>query len=354
MSSSFGNNIKITLFGESHSSCVGMVVDGLKPGIAIDEEYLNNELKNRRISDEFSTERKEEDHVEFLSGFFNGFTTGGPLTFIIKNNNQKSSDYVEGVMRPSHSDLSAYLKYNGYNDYRGGGMFSGRMTAPIIVLGALIKQILNKENIFVHSHISSLGEIEDESFSIDKINEQLINLSQSSLKVINKQRELLMREKLKEVKNRLDSIGGCVQTIVLGLPFGVGEPYFDGIESYLAHLIFSIGGVKGIIFGNDNVGKMLASNYNDQLEYQAGEITFLSNNAGGINGGISNSNYLYFKTLIKPTPSIKMSQKSINVLKKENISLNFQGRFDTIIVHRILPVINALTYYALYDLMLSR
>ena len=354
MSASFGNKIKITLFGESHSSCVGMVIDGLKPGIVINEEYLDNELKNRKRSDEFSTERKEEDHVEFLSGVFNGFTTGGPLTFIIRNNNQRSSDYVEGEIRPSHSDLTAYLKYNGYNDYRGGGMFSGRMTAPIIVLGALIKQILNKENVFVYSHISSIGEIEDDDFSINKIDEQLKNLSQSSLKVINKQKELLMKERLNEVKKKLDSIGGCVQTMVLGLPFGVGEPYFDGIESYLSHLIFSIGGVKGLIFGNDNVNKMLASAYNDQLEYQDGKINFLSNNAGGINGGISNGNYLYFKTYIKPTPSIKMSQKSINVSKKMNISLNLQGRFDTIIVHRILPVINALTYYALYDLMLSR
>lgn len=352
MSSMFGQNVKISLFGESHSSCVGLTIDSLPAGIDIDKEYLERELKLRKKENEFSTSRNEKDEIIFLSGVFNDKTTGGPLTFILKNSDQHSCDYVQGIIRPSHADLTSYIKYNGFNDYRGGGMFSGRLTAPLIILGALIKQILKEKNIKVYSHVASIGDIEDQKFDINVLEEQLKNIEKSSLSVIDYQQELKMLDLLKFCKDYKDSIGGKVETIILNLPIGVGEPFFDGLESYISHLIFSIGGVKGIIFGNEEVDKMLASEYNDQIVYNNNQYQFLSNNNGGINGGISNGNLVVFSTFIKPTPSIGKKQKSINVLTKENIDIELQGRFDVCIVHRVKEVIQALTYYAIYDLLL--
>lgn len=350
MGSSFGKNIKISIFGESHSYCVGLTIDGLKAGIYIDQIYLENELKKRKTHDDLSTSRNEEDKIIFLSGIFNNYTTGGPLTFILENNNQNSSSYQKGIIRPSHSDLTSFIKYNGFNDYRGGGMFSGRMTSPIIVLGALIKQILNKQNIYVYSHISSIGKINDDKLDLNNLNGQIMQLNKSSFSTFNEEKGELMKEEIRRYKQNNNSIGGTIETFITGIKIGLGEPFFDSVESYISHLIFSIGGIKGIIFGNENVSTMSALEYNDQIRYDNG-IKFLSNNNGGINGGISNGDIIYFKTFIKPTPSILAKQNSINIIDKENIELKLNGRFDPCIVHRIRPVIDALTYYAIYDLM---
>lgn len=350
MSSTFGKIIKITLFGESHSTCVGLTIDGLRSGIKIDEEQINKDLSLRKTVDYLSTSRNEEDKVEFLSGLFNGYTTGSPLTFVIKNKDVNSSSYSNDIIRPSHADITSKIKYQGYNDYRGGGHFSGRLTVPLIVLGSICKQELSKMNIIIGSHIKNIGNIEDDTITEPK---QIIDLLNSPFPVINKHKEKLMKQTIKNISQEKDSIGGKVETVVYNLPIGLGEPFFDSLESYLSHLIFSIGGVKGILFGDGlNFTTSKGSEVNEKISYQDNKIVYSSNHNGGILGGLSNGEPLLFETIIKPTPSFGLLQETINVRTKENVPLSLNGRYDPCIVHRISKVIDALTNYCIYEMLL--
>lgn len=354
MGSLFGDNLKISLFGESHGEAIGLVIDSLPSGLKINEEEIKLELAKRKPYGSISTTRIEEDKVEFLSGIFNGYTTGAPLAFIIKNKNVDSSKYVKGVVRPSHADLTANIKFNGYEDYRGGGHFSGRITAPLMVLGAICRDLLKMKGVEVATHIKELGECVDDAFDNSKINEQIRCLNHKQFPVINEDVSLKMIDTIDKVHREGDSIGGMLETIVIGMKPGIGEPFFNSIESRLSSLLFSIGGVKGVLFGDGiEFIKKTGSFLNDELQYVDGEINYLSNHNGGINGGISNGQPIIINTIVKPTPSISKMQHSINILERNNLDLRIEGRHDPCIVHRVRAVVDALVCYGLVDLIMA-
>lgn len=350
--STFGKNIIISLFGESHQEAIGITIHNFPPNIALDLEAIENKLLLRKGLAEISTTRREKDHFKIISGFYQGKTTGAPLTFIIPNCDINSGDYTKGTIRPSHSDLPYHIKYQKANDYRGGGHSSGRLTAPLVILGAISEQLLKEKGIVIASRIKSIGEIVDTI----PINQNCVkSLLNDSFPVIDSKIKDEMLKQIKEVKNNGDSIGGMVETVIYNLPAGLGDPFFDSVESIIAHLIFSIPGVKGIEFGDGfDITKKRGSEANDQIQIINDKITFLSNHSGGINGGITNGEPVRFTTAIKPTSSIKLPQKSINIETYENTTLIIEGRHDPCIVPRALPVINALTSYAILDLLLER
>lgn len=353
MSSSIGKILKITIFGESHGKAVGMTIDGLPAGITINNEAIKQALLLRKTDDFLSTSRKENDEVLFLSGVYENVTTGSPLTFIIENKNIDSSAYEKGVIRPSHADLVNYLKFEGKNDYRGGGFSSGRLTAPIIVLGAICGEILAKSGIFYASRIVNIRGVCDTTKLTKKC--EIESLKNDAFPVLNSMAKEEMKKVIKEAKENGDSVGGQLLTEIHNCPIGLGEPFFDSFESYISQLVFSIGGVKGITFGDCN-GFMnkYGSEVNDQLRYDGCHIKYLSNHSGGINGGLTNGNTIYFNTIVKPTASISKTQQSINVETKENIDLEVKGRHDPCIVHRVSKVIDALVAFALVDLMMEK
>lgn len=351
MSSSIGKILRVTIFGESHGKAVGMTVDGLPAGIEIPYERIQNDLANRKTKDFLSTSRNEPDEIEFLSGVFEDKTTGTPLTFILPNKDVDSSSYKKGEIRPSHADLVNYLKSSGNNDYRGGGFSSGRITASIIVLGAICKEILAKRGIKVVSHIKSIHGVKDRKFK--DIFEDAKALENDVFPVLDKVAKDTMIKEIEFARIKEDSVGGSIETIILNSPVGLGEPYFDSFESYISQLVFSVGGVKGITFGDTKLFKKgYGSEANDQLRFNGETIEYLSNHNGGVNGGLTNGQPIVFSTIVKPTPSIGCKQASINVLDKENIDLNIKGRHDPCIVHRVRPVIDALAAYAMVDLMM--
>lgn len=353
MGSITGEIIKISLFGESHGEAIGMVIDNLPNGIKLDLAFIDKELNKRKPQGDISTSRKEKDQVEFLSGLYNGFTTGTPLAFIIKNENTNSSDYSPNIPRPSHADLVAQIKYNGYQDYRGGGHFSGRLTAGLVVLGAICKQILKDKGIYIASHIKQIHQVEDDEFSKDDIFSQINDLNEKYFAVINDTKATLMKEEIYLAKQRGDSVGGIIQTVIHGVKPGLGEPFFYSVESKLSSLLFSIGGIKGVSFGDGfGFANSYGSEVKDELYYEDEEIKYYANHNGGINGGISNGQDIIFQCVIKPTASIFIKQKSIDFVEKKNVDLKLQGRHDPCIVHRVRAVIDAVTAYAVLDLLM--
>ncbi len=355
MSSNIGNILKVSIFGESHAKAIGMTIDGLPAGIKIDNKYIKEELAKRKPRGDISTSRVEDDEVIFLSGVFNGFTTGSPLAFIIENKDVNSSDYIEGQIRPSHADLTNYLKYSGYNDYRGGGFTSGRITASIVVLGAICKSILKDHDIKIGTHISNIHGINDKGFDMGNLENDIDLLNSKYFAVLDEQSEMEMLEEISNTGDNGDSVGGELESVILGVPIGLGEPYFDSLESTISHLLFSIGGVKGVLFGDgyDFVNKF-GSEVKDELEYVDNKIVYLANHNGGINGGISNGEPIIIKTIVKPTPSIALNQSSINVEAKENINLELSGRFDPCIVHRVRAVVDSLLAFSIVDMLMLK
>ncbi|WP_123053678.1 chorismate synthase [Clostridium sp. JN-1] len=364
MSGTWGNKIKLSIFGESHGVGIGIVIDGLEPGLKIDMDYIKNQMKRRAPGlNKFSTSRKEADEFEIMSGIFNGKTTGTPLCAVIYNKNTHSKDYekTKNLMRPGHADYTGYVKYRGFNDYRGGGHFSGRLTAPIVFAGAICKKVLEDKNIVIGSHIKSIGNVEDYSFSLHNgrknsvlVTKELLNkLNYDEFPVLNNGAEQKMKNTILKVKEEGDSAGGIIEVSALNLPAGVGNPFFDSIESTLSHLLFSIPAVKGVEFGAGfDITRMMGSEAND--EYYINEdkvINTYSNNNGGILGGISDGMPLIFRTAIKPTPSIAKMQKTVNIEKNENEILKIQGRHDPCIVLRALPVIESAAAIAIMDLL---
>ena len=349
-----GNNIKLSIFGTSHGPYIGASIDGLPAGIKVNEDSIRKALSLRRPGGRISTARVEQDEFEIISGVFNGYTSGDCLTVIIANSDTRSKDYSELKIkpRPSHADYSANVKYDGFNDYRGGGHFSGRLTAAIVALCAIIRDVLSFKGMTGGSHIRSIGEIEDDRLSFKK--EELDYLNEQYFAVLNEETKDKMLKLIEEARNSQDSVGGIIETAVLGLPCGIGEPYFDSVESRLASLIFSIGGVKGVEFGSGfDISRMYGHEANDEFAYDNGTVITLTNHNGGINGGITNGMPLVVSTAIKPTPSISRVQRTVSLQTGENCELEIHGRHDPCIVHRARIVVDSLVCFGLLDLCIS-
>lgn len=354
MSGVWGKNIKFSIFGESHGKAVGINIDGLKPGIELDLEKIRGEMDRRAPGgSSISTDRKEEDSFQILSGFFNGRTTGTPLCAVINNNDHNSTDYekTKSLMRPSHGDYTGFIKYSGFNDYRGGGHFSGRLTAPLVFAGAICKQILEQQGIIIGSHIKAIGDFEDISFDMVNLSEEILKgLKADKFPVLENKIGDLMKKAVLKAKEEKDSLGGIIETAVINLPVGIGEPFFDSVESTLAQLLFSIPGVKGVEFGAGfDIAKMKGSEANDEFYMDGDKVKTYSNSNGGIQGGITNGMPLIHRVAIKPTPSIGKTQRTINIEKKENGILEIKGRHDACIVPRAVVVVEAVTAMALLN-----
>ena len=357
MKNTFGNAVTITLFGESHGPAVGAVMDGLSPGICIDEEYIRSKMALRKAFGKISTPRREEDEVEFLSGVFNGRTTGTPLTLIIKNKNMKSGDYGElmNLPRPSHADYTGHCKYEGFEDYRGGGHFSGRVTAALVAAGAVVMKGLEAKNIYMGTHIMRCAGISDRAFDEENYADDIKRLAELQFPVLDENRGAEMISAIESAAAEGDSVGGILQTAITGLPAGLGEPWFDTLEGMLAHGIFSIPGVKGVEFGAGfGFAEMKGSEANDAFCYENGNIVTKTNNNGGINGGLTNGMPIVFNTVIKPTPSIFKKQNTVNLKEKKNAEIELAGRHDPAIIHRARAVADAMAALVIADFLVTR
>lgn len=358
MSGMWGSKIKLSIFGESHGNAIGITIDGLPAGFSIDMDKIMMEMARRAPGkSSLSTPRKESDIPEILSGYFEGKTTGTPLCAIIRNSNTKSKDYskLKDVMRPGHADYTGVVRYKGFNDYRGGGHFSGRITAPLVFAGAICKQILEVKGIIVSAHINSIGKIKDCSFLESDISDELLNsFKENELPLINTKLEDEMRQEILSTRSSGDSIGGTIECAILGVSPGIGDPFFDSVESTLAHLMFSVPAVKGIEFGKGfDISKMRGSEANDEYYLENGNIKTKTNNNGGILGGITNGMPIIFNVAIKPTASIFKEQKAVNIITMEETTLCIEGRHDPCIVQRALPVIEAVAAIGITELMNS-
>lgn len=357
---SFGRKLKLTIFGESHGLSIGAVIDGLPSGVKLNLDFIKSEMSRRAPGkNKISTARKETDDFIIESGFFNGYTTGTPLCVRIKNSDTHSKDYsiLKNLMRPSHGDYPGFVKYKGFNDYRGGGSFSGRLTAPIVFVGSIAKQILKeKYNIDVVSHIYSIKNVEDRPFNLlGEPKEILSKLLEKKLPILDDEKIFLMEDEILKAKSKGDSVGGVIECMINNVGAGLGFPFFDSVESVISHGVFSIPSVKGIEFGKGfDITKLFGSSANDEYYFdEEKNIKTKTNNNGGILGGITNGMPIIFRVAIKPTPSISLPQNTINILEKTNEILEIKGRHDPCIVQRAVPVIESITAFAILDLLLS-
>lgn len=358
MSSTYGKVLKISVFGQSHSKGIGVVIDGIPAGEKIDMEELQQFLDRRAPGNaSFATARKEADTPEFLSGLVDDTTCGAPICAVIFNTNQRSSDYnnIIDIPRPAHADFTAQAKYGGFQDVSGGGHFSGRLTAPLCIAGSIAKQILKKHGIEIFAHIASIKDVNDDTF--DKVCPNIDELKTKcnlAFPVLNKQKGSEMLEVIEKAKSQCDSVGGIIECVVTGLKAGVGEPMFDGMENRISSSVFAVPAVKGIEFGNGfDCTKLYGSENNDEFTTDGENITTVTNNHGGILGGITSGMPLYFKVAIKPTPSIAKEQNSVSLSEKRNTKLVIKGRHDPCIVPRAVPCIEAVTALAIYDSLLE-
>ena len=357
MSGMWGNKLKISIFGESHGAGIGITIDGLPSGVKIDMEEVLKEMARRAPGkSRLSTARKEGDKPEILSGFFEGKTTGTPLCAVIRNSDQHSKDYgkLKDLMRPGHADYPGYIRYKGFNDYRGGGHFSGRITAPLVFAGAVCKQILTSRGINIGAHVKSIGQVYDKGFAEVELTKELLDsLKVNELPLLCPEKEELMRNTILEARSDCDSVGGTIECTVIGIHAGIGNPFFDSVESTLAHLMFSVPAVKGIEFGRGfEMSELRGSQCNDEYYYEGDEVKTYTNNNGGITGGITNGMPILFKVGIKPTPSIAKKQRTIDIAEKKDSELVIEGRHDPCIVQRAVPVIEAVTAIGILDLIL--
>ena len=356
MSSTYGEHLKLSIFGQSHGPAIGMTLDGIPAGLPVDLEKLQA-FMNRRApgQNEQSTTRKESDHPEILAGIVDGYTCGAPIAAVIQNTNTRSGDYnnLKDCPRPGHADYPAQIKYGGYQDVAGGGHFSGRLTAPLCIAGGLCKQWLENMGIQIAAHIVAIGGVVDEpGVYLDWANPDL-SLINNDFPVLNKDAGDKMKEVIAEAKANGDSVGGLIECIATGLPVGLGEPMFGGMESKIAQIVYGIPAVKGLNFGSGFAGAyMRGSENNDQYYIEDGRVRTKRNFAGGILGGITNGMPLVFEVAIKPTPSIAMAQKSISLSTMSETELTIKGRHDPCIVPRAVPVIEAAAAIAIYDAVL--
>lgn len=358
MSATFGRNLRMTIFGESHGKGIGLVLDGLPPGTPIEEEFIKEEMARRAPGkNQMSTQRQEKDAFIIESGVFEGKATGTPLCVLIPNSDQHSKDYslLKDVMRPGHADYAGKVRYKGFNDYRGGGHFSGRLTAPLVFTGAVAKTVLAQKGIVVGAHVARIGKITDDLFNpLGEMAERLQALRKFTLPVLDDGKASLMEAEILAAREQMDSVGGIVEVMATGMPPGVGDPFFDSLESRLSHALFSVPAVKGIEFG---AGFALAvrkgSEANDPMTFDKGNVRTTRNNNGGITGGITNGMPVLFRVAIKPTPSIGQPQQTVNVTEGKDTILEVKGRHDPCIVPRAVPVIEAVTAWVLLDMLLD-
>ena len=358
MSGIFGLNIKMSIYGESHGKAIGVVLDGLPPGLALDEEAISREMARRAPGQSLlTTARKEKDAVEIQSGFFNGYTTGTPLCARIANSDQHSKDYsiLKDKMRPGHGDYAGYVRYQGYNDYRGGGHFSARLTAPLVFAGAVAKQALAQYGITVGAHILRIHDITEPGFNpLGESEATLKAIDAKSFPVINDNIGEQMQNCILTANGVLNSVGGVIELMAINLPAGLGAPYFDSVESRLSQILFSVPAVKGIEFGEGfGFAQLTGAEANDQMHYEEGKVRCYTNHNGGITGGLTNGMPLVFRVAMKPTPSISREQKTVSLAEQSDTTLTVVGRHDPCIVQRAVPVIEAVTAWTLWDLLIE-
>ncbi len=358
MSSYWGKNFKLTVFGESHSRGIGGVIDDLPAGIPVDTEGIERMLARRATGmSAITTARKEPDRPEILSGVFNGKTTGTPLAFVIYNSDQHSADYsnLAENARPGHADYSGFVRYGGNNDYRGGGHFSGRLTAPIVFAGGLATGFLEGRGIYCAVHIKSIMDIEDEGPDIETLTyEQAKAVKDKLFPTFSDEKGRLMYDRAMEAKNSLDSVGGVIECSIAGLPAGLGDPIFGAFESRLAELLYAVPAVKGVEFGAGfGITKMTGSAANDEFYMDGGRVRTKTNNNGGINGGITNGMPVVFRVAVKPTPSISRPQSTVNFKTATDTELVIKGRHDACIVPRAVPVIESCAALCAMDFLLG-
>ncbi len=353
----FGEKIKVTVFGQSHAECIGAVIDGIPSGTPVNEEYVAKIMALRAPGNSpLATKRKEPDKVEFVSGVVDGRTVGSSICAIIRNTDTHSKDYSDLINRPrpSHADYPAMMRYGDSYDIRGGGQFSGRLTAPICIAGAIALPLLEKAGIKVSAHVLSVGNISDKAFSLTEDEAELMErLSFMPFPVIDENASEKMVELIKKASSELDSVGGVIECKITGMPAGVGEPMFCGVENAVSRMMFGIPAVKGIEFGAGFAGSTLyGSQYNDNYYYdENGKVRTRTNNAGGICGGMTTGMPIVFRVAIKPTPSIARKQDTVDLAKKENTVLEIHGRHDPCIASRASVVVRAAAAFALYDLI---
>ena len=355
MKNTFGQHLAVTLFGESHGAAIGAVLDGLCPGIPVDEENIRRMLQLRQPGGAISTARKEKDLFEIVSGAVGGITTGTPLTILIRNQDTKSGDYaqMQALMRPGHADYPAQCKYHGYQDTRGGGHFSGRITAALVAAGAICHSALRAKGISIGTHISRCAGIPDRGF--EDLQADIDTLSTSLFPVLDSAAGEKMQKAILAAKEEGDSVGGVLETAIIGLPAGVGEPWFDTFESMLAHILFSVPAVKGVEFGDGfALADQKGSESNDALCYRDGKVVAQTNHQGGIGGGITSAMPVIFRCAIKPTPSIAREQNSVDVVERTGKTLEIRGRHDPCIVPRAVPVVESAAAIALLDAWMSQ
>ncbi len=355
MKNTQGKLVTVTLFGESHGPAIGAVIDGMAAGIPVDEEFIKKQLSLRRPTDALSTPRRETDPFSIQSGVYEGKTTGTPICILIPNSDTKSKDYNEimSKCRPSHADYTALCRFDGFSDPRGGGHFSGRITAALVAAGAIAISALRDMGITIASHISSVAGIADRDFGDIEKDAEKLNCSQFA--VLDDAAGEKMKQAILSAKAEGDSVGGTIQTVVTGLPAGMGEPWFDTVEGVLAHALFSIPAVKGVEFGAGfDITKMRGSEANDAFRIENGRIVTATNNSGGVQGGITNGMPLCFSLAVKPTPTIGKEQQTVDVVKMEETTLSAAGRHDPCIVHRARVVVDSVTALTLCDMLAEK
>lgn len=357
MSCNFGSKIKLTIFGQSHSQAIGCVLDGVPAGIKIDLERIEAFMARRAPGkNKISTARKEADKPNIISGIVDSVTCGAPICAIIENSDTRSADYdkLRALPRPSHSDYAAFMKHNGFNDIRGGGNFSGRMTASLCFAGAVCIQILESKGIYIGAHISSIGTVDGTNFDpVNVTKDNLDSVKSKEFPVIDDSNGQKMVAAIEAARSEGDSLGGVVECAIIGIPAGIGDPIFDGIENRISSIVFGIPAVKGIEFGSGFDGSRLkGSENNDSFTCENGEIRTLTNNHGGILGGITSGMPVIFRCAFKPTPSIAKEQQTVNLTTGKNENLTVGGRHDPCIVHRAVPCVEAAAAVAITDLIL--
>ncbi len=352
----WGNKFKISIFGESHGAGIGVVIDGIPSGFEPDMEEISKQMKRRAPGrNNLSTPRKEADEVQILSGLYNGKTTGTPICGIIMNTNTSSGDYTPDLMRPGHADYTSIQKYGMSRDFRGGGHFSGRITAPLVFAGAIARQVLSQKGITIGSHILNIGGISDERFDAVNLSaETLDKLSQKDFPVCNDEIGEKMRQLIEEKRLDKNSVGGIIECGICGIKAGVGSPFFESVESRLSSMMFSIPAVKGIEFGAGfEFAGLDGKTANDEFYVENGEVKTYTNNNAGINGGITNGMPIVFRLAIKPTPSIASKQKTVDISAMQNTEIEINGRHDPCVVHRAAVVVEAAAAIAMLDMILE-
>lgn len=354
MKNTFGSAVSVTLYGESHGPALGVILDGLAPGIPVSDEAIAQALTLRRPADLLSTTRREADEYTIDSGVYKGKTTGTPIHIRIPNQAQQSGDYAfYGKARPGHADYTAYCKYHGFEDPRGGGHFSGRITAGLVAAGAIAATALKGRRIRIGTHMKACAGIRDRAFG--NLTADLELLSRKPFPVLDEASEEQMKSAILSARAEGDSVGGILETAVTGFPAGVGEPWFDSVESILSHLLFSIPAVKGVEFGDGfAASEEKGSTVNDPMTYEEGEVVTRTNHNGGINGGISNGMPLLFRCAIKPTPTIAKPQETVDFRTGKTVSFLPGGRHDPCVAHRARAVVDAVTALGLCDLLTQR